>query len=338
MSQTERKKRTTIDDIAQAASVSKSTVSRVLTGSSRVTEEKREAVQKAIDQLNYQPNIFARGLSGGRSMTIGVVTQNVGSPFYDAVMAGIIAGFEGSTLSPLFADGRWQEDVQKSAIDTLLGRSVDGLIVVGGTIEAELLLQAEAQLPVLVVARDIPELEGRCIFVDNVQLAEDATRFLLDLGHRRIAHIAGDPAHQDAARRCEGYRQALAAAGLEPNEELICEGNFHQQSGVLAVETLLSRGQSFSAIFAANDQMAQGARLALYRRGIRVPDDVSLVGVDDQGGSAYMTPPLTTVRQPASEMGSAAAQAMTRLLAGKSVELPDFTSELIVRESTSRLR
>jgi LacI family transcriptional regulator len=122
------------------------------------------------------------------------------------------------------------------------------------------------------------------------------------------------------------------------NPELIVEGNFRRQSGVLAVETLISQGQNFSAIFAANDQMAFGARLALFRRGIRVPDDVSLVGFDDQPDSAYMTPPLTTVRQPAEAIGETAAQALLQTLKGEPFQIPQLATELIIRESVARFR
>ncbi len=134
--------------------------------------------------------------------------------------------------------------------------------------------------------------------------------------------------------RQDGYAKALRDAGLQPDGNLVVEGDFSEQSGLLAVEMLFNRGRTFSAIFAANDQMAFGARLALFRRGVRVPDDVSLIGFDDQPASAYMTPPLTTVRQPAVEIGERAAQAILALLQGETVELSRFPARLVVREST----
>jgi LacI family transcriptional regulator len=142
----------------------------------------------------------------------------------------------------------------------------------------------------------------------------------------------------DILDRYNGYKRALTDAGIEPDPRLVVEGNLQQQSGVLAVEMLLGRGRAFSAIFAANDQMAFGARLALYRHGIRVPDDVSLVGFDDEASAAYMIPPLTTVRQPAVEMGQAAAKAILDLLTGNSPTVELFDAELIIRESVMRFR
>lgn len=332
------KNQVTIQDIANKANVSKSTVSRVLNNTVPVAPEKEAAVLAAVAELNYQPNIFARGLAGGKSLTIGILTQNVGSPFYDIIMRGIIIGLEESSYSPIFADGQWQRGVEEKALKTLLGRRVDGLIVVGGNLDSGVFCEIEGQVPTIVVARDIPEMNGRCLFVDNFQAAYDATRYLTDSGHRDIVHITGAPGHQDTQQRRDGYLRALADAGIKLNPELIVEGNFRRQSGVLAVETLLTRGQIFSAIFAANDQMAFGARLALFRRGIRVPDDISLVGFDDQPDSAFMTPPLTTIRQPAVELGETAARFMLHLLKEEPFVVPEFSTELIIRESVARFR
>ena len=331
-------KRVTIEDIARKAKVSKSTVSRVLNDTTPVALEKERAVLAAVKELDYQPNIFARGLAGGQSMTVGVLTQNVGSPFYDQIMTGIIGVLGESDYSPIFADGRWQLDSEERALRTLLGRHVDGLIIVGGTLPADRLCQLRERMPVVVIAREVPEMAEHCFYIDNQRAAYAATRFLIEAGHRRIAHIAGPVEHQDARNRYAGYEQALAEAGLLLNEALIAYGTFRRQSGVLAVETLLTRGGSFSAIFCANDQMAFGARLALFRRGIRVPEDVSLLGFDDQPVSAYMTPPLTTVRQPALELGEAAAAAILRLVREEPVTAPHFETELVIRESTVRVR
>ncbi len=334
----DQNKTITIQDIADRANVSKSTVSRVLTRATPVADDKRAAVLRAMEELDYRPNIFARGLSTGRSLTIGVLTQNFGSPFYDAILRGVLQGLDGSDYSAIFTDGRWQTDLEEEALQTLLGRQVDGLIVVGGSSQTSTLARVANEVPTIVVARRLPELADRCLWVDNAEAAYVATRYLSDAGHRNIAHIAGNLAHGDAVARRRGYLNALTDAGLRSNEKLIVEGDFRSQSGVMAVETLIARGAPFSAIFAANDQMAIGARLALYRRGIRVPEDISLVGFDNLGDAAYMIPPLTTVNQPAVEMGEAAASAMLQLLREHPIELPVFHAELVIRESVARVR
>lgn len=339
---TTENKKVTITHIAKMANVSPSTVSRVLRGSAEVSEAKREAIQQAIEALQYRPNIFAQSLASGQSMTIGVLTQNFGSPFYDGILQGILQGLEGSDYWPMFADGRWYEKVEKHALHLLLDRRVDGLIIIGGQLDAEMLQSILKTTPLVVVAREISPIRDRCLYVNNYEAGYAATRYLIDMGHRHIAHITAPTINKiaidDVEKRFEGYKQALTDASLPVDSQLIMEGNLLQQSGVLAVEMLLSRGRPFSAIFAANDQMAFGARLALYRRGIRVPEDVSLVGVDDEPSAAYIVPPLTTVRQPAVEMGQRAAQAILAFINGKTPDLSPFKAHLVVRESVSRYR
>jgi LacI family transcriptional regulator len=193
-------------------------------------------------------------------------------------------------------------------------------------------------LPLVVIGRSIEGIEHQCLRVDDVRAAYEATCYLINLGHQRIAHIAGPATHQDAIDRREGYRRALSEARLPVDEQLSVAGDYTEQSGLLALQALLSRGTLFTAIFAANDQMAYGARLALYRHGVRVPDDISIVGFDDLLTSAYTTPPLTTVRQPTFEMGRAAAQAVLDLLEGRTIQLPTLTTSLIIRESAALRR
>ncbi len=334
--------RVTIIDIAEKANVSPSTVSRVLRSSTGVAQSKREAVMRVVEELDYRPNIFAQSLASGQSMTIGVMTQNFGSPFYDGILQGILLGLEDSDYWPLFADGRWQPAVEKLALEFLLDRRVDGIIIVGGQISEEALHKVAAETPLIVVARELKSMPDHCLYVDNFRVGYLATKYLLDMGHRHIAHITAPVVYHDFVddieKRLAGYQQALQDAGLPVDPRLVVEGNLQQPSGVLAVEMLLARGRPFSAILAANDQMAFGARLALYRRGIRVPEDVSLVGVDDESYAAYMVPPLTTVRQPAVHMGQVAAQAILSLVQGKQPDLPAIPVELTVRESVTRQR
>jgi LacI family transcriptional regulator len=332
------RKGVTIHDIARAAGVSPSTVSRVLNSSTPVAAAKRAAVLAVIDNLKYRPNVVAQGLARGRSMTIGVLTQSIGSPFYGAILRGIEQGLSGTGYHLLFASGNWRMQEELEAIEVLIGRRVDALIVMGGQLPGEHFRQIAERVPLVVIGQLVAGLEAQCLRVDNVHGAYLATQHLVELGHRRIVHITGDLSHADAIERREGYRLALAAAGIRFDANLVIEGNFVEQSGLLAVESLISRAVLFTALFAANDQMAYGARLALYRRGIRVPEDVSLVGFDDLLGSAYTTPPLTSARQPAVEMGLAAVRAVLRLMEGQPIVMPTFATELVIRESTTICR
>lgn len=327
----------TIQDIAERANVSKATVSRVINNTSPVTGRTRDAVMAAMKDLKFQPNMMARSLAGGCSMTIGVVTQKVGSPFYDTITQGVISGFSDTGYSPILVDGQWENTTSNELINTLLERNVDGLVLIGGDVPAAELQKLHKRLPTVVVARDEPDWDGPCIKVDNESAGFKATKHLIQFGHRSIAFIHGIPDHPDAIDRFNGYQRALNEANIPFNPELIFTGDFSAQSGILGISSLLTRGIHFTAVFAANDMAAFGARLALYRNGLRVPDDVSIVGFDDQAESAYTTPPLTTMRQPATEMGEAAAAVLIEALGGKKAAIGQFEIKLISRESVSRL-
>jgi LacI family transcriptional regulator len=324
----------TIRDIAQRAGVSPSTVSRVLNDSTPVAAAKKTAVVAAVKALGFRPNVLAQELARGHSRAIGVLPQGISSPFYGSLIKGIEQGLRGTDYYPLFASGEHPGEAAQ-ALDLLLAHRVDGLIVVGGHIADEDLLDLAGRIPILAIGRSIAGLEHRCLQVENQVGGYKATRHLLGLGHTRIVHITGFSWHRDAIDRHAGYVRAHQEAGVAIDPALVVEGNFEEQSGLICTESLLAAATPFTAIFASNDQMAYGAGLALYHRSIRVPKDVSIVGFDDQQSAAYAWPPLTTVRQPALEMGYAAAQALLSQLRGEGFELPAFSTDLVVRESTA---
>ncbi|MCR9197981.1 MAG: LacI family transcriptional regulator [Planctomycetaceae bacterium] len=325
----------TIQDIAKAANVSKSTVSRVLNGTATVAEDKKKAVLEATKRLGFQPNIVARSLAKGRSMTIGVLTQLIGSPFYDTVAQGVIIGLRDTGYSPIFVDGQWQKNSEVEAIQALLGRRVDGLVLIGGGVAENEITQLCGSTPAVIVARKLNSESHRTIHMDNVDGGYRATRHMIEKGHQRIAIIKGLGHHPDAIDRFEGYRKAHQEAGLDIDPGLVLEGDFSADSGVAGVDKLLAEKTLFTAVFAANDMTAFGARLALYRKGIRVPGEVSLIGFDDQMEATYSTPPLTTVRQPAREMGQQAAHAVAALIDGEEFESQCVHGELVLRESVA---
>jgi LacI family transcriptional regulator len=329
-------RKVTILDIAERASVSPATVSRVINKSVVVKESKRKVVIEAMDELGFRPNALARGLVSGRSMTLGVLTQDIGSPLYDNIAKGIIRGLEGSGYSAILVDGLWRENRELEVINTLLDRQIDGLVLIGGVISEGELTKLRKRIPLILVGREMQGWEDYCINIDNFSAAYEATKFLIEQGHRRIAHVKGSPNHQDAEQRFKGYAKALEDSGIELIPNLIFQGDFFPQSGVLAISSFLERGDGFSAVFAANDMMAMGVRRALYQRSIRCPEDVSVIGFDDQIETAFLVPSLTTMRQPSVEMGMAASAALLDVIAGKPHDLPIFKASLQVRESTCR--
>jgi LacI family transcriptional regulator len=326
----------TLGMVAEAAGVSASTVSRILNGTAAVSQEKKQAVYDAIARLGFVPNPVARGLAGGRTLSIGVVTQALDSPFYGSALSGIEDTLDRQGYSALFVSGQWDAAEEARCIEVLRARRVDGIIVLTGRL-TDVALQSVAQtLPVVVTGRRLRAPNLAALDFDNAEGARLATQHLLDLGHRHIAFITGDSNHPDAMQRLEGYRTALRESGLAVDDALIAAGLFHEESGVAAMESLLGRRASFSAVFAANDQMAIGACLALHRRGLRVPADCSVIGFDDLAMSRYCIPPLSTVQHPSYEIGRLAAQSMLRLLAGEVPEPHVPAPRVVVRESTSR--
>ena len=327
----------TLDMVAQRAGVSPSTVSRILNGTASVSAEKRQAVDAAIALLRFRPNPVARGLAGGRTLSIGVLTQTINSPFYGEALRGIEDHLEPQGYIPIFVSGHWHEAEERKALEALLSRRVDGVIVLAGRLGNRELQQFAGSMPMVVVGRTLkgPRLFG--LDFDNRSGGLLATRHLVECGHTRIAFIAGDPAHQDALDRHAGYRAALDEAGLRFDPALVIPGDFTETCGLIAVNHLFEHRLAFSAIFAANDQTAIGAALGLHRKNVRVPDDVSLVGFDDLAPAKFAIPPLTTVRQPIYEMGVQAATAMLDLLRGVDPDAALPAPQLVVRESTRRV-
>ncbi len=323
-----------IDKVALEAGVSPSTVSRILNGTAAVSEDKRKAVELAISKLGYIPNLNARGLAGGRSLSIGVVTQALDSPFYGAALRGIEQELERKDYQCLFTSGHWDADAETRCIESLRSRRVDGIIVLTGRLSNQTLKNYAKSMPIVVTGRQLKAPHVSSLKFDDYQGALLAVKHLTVLGHRRIAFIAGHAQHPDSKERFQAYVDALLAANIAFDEALVYRGDYTEFSGQAAVEHLLSQGTVFTALFASNDQMAFGAAVALHRQGLRVPNDVSLVGFDDLPGSSYVVPPLTTVHQPAYELGQLAAQTMLQLLNGNEPTLSMPAPRLVLREST----
>jgi LacI family transcriptional regulator len=324
----------TLGMVASLAGVSASTVSRILNGTAVVSDDKKQAVDEAIARLGFVPNPIARGLAGGRTLSIGVVTQAIDSPFYGVALRGVEDELDKAGYSSLFVSGHWNATEEARCIETLRSRRVDGIIVLTGRLSDGALRSVAKAMPVVVTGRKLRATQLVSLNFDNFEGARLAAHHLLALGHRRIAFITGDPAHPDANERLRGYRSAIEAAGLAFEPALVVPGSFHEASGLVAVSRLLDSGQAFSAIFAANDQMAFGACLGLHRRGLKVPHDVSVVGFDNLPIAQYTLPPLTTVHHPAYELGQQASLVMLQMLRGEEPRGEVPGPRVVVRESS----
>ncbi|MFL6658304.1 MAG: LacI family DNA-binding transcriptional regulator [Massilia sp.] len=328
---------TTLQEVADAAGVSPATVSRFLNGTAKVADDKRKTIERIIEELNYKPNRLAQSLKMGSTRTIGVLTQSIESGYFNKTMTGIEDVLKEAGYAMLIMSGHWHADEEAERVELLIGRRVDGVVILTGNMTDAQILNFSTRVPIVAFGRQLdgPRAQGFCL--DNYAAACAAMDLLIEQGHRRIAFISGPDDQEDARARLAGYRDTLKRHKLDADEALVVEGDFQESGGLLAVDNLLASKQRFTAIFASNDLTAYGARLALYRRSIRVPDDISIIGFDDLHSSMYTTPPLTTVRQPLYEVGTCIANMLLPMLGrpGGPVEIPSLS--LVVRESVRRI-
>lgn len=333
-----RAARATLTMVAERAGVSPSTVSRILNGTAQVSEDKQALVKAVIEELGFRPDPAARSLAGGRTMSIGVLTQFIDSPYYGEALRGIEDELHKANYVPLFVSGHWNEAEEKNRLFMLQERKVDGIIVLTGKLADETLVDMAANIPVVVTGRRLTAPNLFSIDFDNTEGACLAVRHLHALGHRRVAFISGPLDHPDATQRLQGYREEAQRKDMVLDDSLVVYSDYQESGGFRAMNDLLSASVQFTAVIAANDQMAYGARLALHRAGLRVPEDVSLLGFDDLPHSAFTLPPLTSVRQSVYEIGTSAAKAMFDLLNKKNPPSRLVEAELVVRESTRIFR
>lgn len=328
--------RATIEEVASAAGVSRSTVSRVVNGSTAVSPEALESVKRAIEQLSYVPNRAARSLASRQTHAIALIvpedtTRFFGDPFFASIVAGITGALRGSDylLNLLIAS----DDPGDKMTSFVRNGGVDGALIVSHHTSDAFIDRVADAVPVVWGGRPVRIREGDYVVdVDNVAGARTATQHLIETGRTRIATISGPVTMVSSVDRVQGFRSALADAGLSPFAEEA--GDYSEVSGADAARRILAAGRP-DAIFVASDLMARGALTALRSAGIRVPEDVALVGFDDSSVALSTDPPLTTMRQPMYAQGEAMAGVLLSRLAGRDpVHTTILPTELVVRASS----
>ena len=310
-------KRITMRQIAARARVSVGTVSHVINHTAGVREPVRRRVLEAIERLGYQPSLLARGLRRNQTTIIGVIIPDISNPFFPLVVRGVedIAYQNSYRLMLCNADN----DAQKEQVyfDELRAYRMAGLIVIPSA-DSRLVAAAgtAGELPVVCLDRCPEGWKGDSITVDNTEGAYQATRYLLELGHRRIAAITGQLHVTSAVERLKGFKRALREFGITMAPEYIQEGRFDRLSGYEKSLMLLQFSPRPTAVFAANDLVALGVLAAMRELGLRCPEDVSLTGFDDLELASFTNPALTTVAQPAYQMGARAAALLFERLRG----------------------
>ncbi|MFE7325692.1 LacI family DNA-binding transcriptional regulator [Streptomyces sp. NPDC057565] len=333
--------RPTLEEVAARAGVGRGTASRVINGSPRVSAHTREAVEAAVAELGYVPNRAARALAGNRTDAIALVVPESESrffaePYFSDIVRGVGAALAETDMQLLLTLAGNDRERRRLA-QYLTAHRVDGVLLVS--------VHADDPLPDLLEQLGMPAvMSGRrsaseplaAVDSDNFEGARSAVDHLISRGRRSIATITGHLDVYGAQRRLDGYRKAVASAGLDPDERLIAPADFTEEGGARAMRDLLARRPDVDAVFAASDVMAAGARQVLREAGRRIPDDVALVGFDDSAVARHMDPALTSVRQPIEEMGREMTRVLLQEIAGEDLERPQIVlpTELIVRDSS----
>ena len=332
---------TRIDDVARFAGVSTATVSRALRGLPSVSEATRRRVLEAAARLGYIASPSASRLAGGKTATVGIVVPRITRWFFGTVVEAVEETLHQAGYDLLLYNLGGREYARHRLLHTAsLHKRLDALMLVAVPLQApDLAALTSAAVPGVTVSSGTPVPGWPSVRIDDMAAARTATRHLLDLGHRRIAHISGDSsdelAHTTHIDRRRGYREALLAAGIRPDPRLDVEAPFTVDGGCWAATELLRRGEAPTAIFAASDEMAMGAIRALRSAGLRVPEDVSVIGIDDHDLAGVVG--LTTVAQPAAEQGRLAARALLGPLTSGESEVASviLPTRLVVRETTA---
>lgn len=335
-------RRATAKDVAELAGVSRTTVSFVLNNvpGMRISEETRQAVFNAAKQLNYHPDATARHMVSGQTSVIGfVMRQSPEQAFADLFLPQVLGGLSRAASAQgyhILFEPISPGDTSGAYIRLLRERHVDGIVLSGPRSDDHELLKIHAEGAAIVLIGQLPGSGIPCVDVDNIGGAQLATQHLVSLGHRRVALITNAPPEYTAsADRLSGYRQALEAAGIPFDNILVRYGNFTPQSGFDSMSDLLSIDQPPTAVFVASDTVALGAIQSIRRRGLRIPQDVALIGFDDIPTAEFIDPPLSTIRLPASGLGWGAADMLIRLITQDEINSSQvfLETELIVRES-----
>lgn len=328
-----------ISDVAFAAGVSPATVSRVLNKNVNVNPETKKKVLDTIEQLKYIPNSAAKNLRIQRTSMIGVIVPDINSAYYAEIIKGIENMAYVHKYRVIICDSENSAEKEREYLNLLTDRTVDGMILNTPQIsDSEMINLADKGYHIGVVGRQIKHEALACVCVDNIKLSRDVVAHLAERGHRDIVFLSGYADSVDSYERLEGYREGLSEAGISFQEVLTENGNFNEDGGYKAMLRLLDKRLSFSAVYAANDEMALGVYKACFERGLRIPDDIAVVGVDNNRISRYLTPTLSTVNQPKYMIGKLLMEKLIDQMTNKKIlgqREFKLDGELIVRESSS---
>lgn len=326
----------TITEIAKAAGVSPATVSRAMNNTDHpMNQETKERILRIANALGYHPNMVARSMRTDRTFTIGIIVENILSPFIPPIIRGIQDFLNPEGYSSMIINSDWDPKIEADSIASLNNRMIDGIFFVETWHHSSDVIEKMTSKPFVFVHRLFNSHSPNSVLPDDYGGARLATCHLISLGHQRIAFINGPKDWDASQNRLRGYKDELEAANLVFDKNLIKKGDWEVKGGYLATQALAGMRHPPGAIFAANDLMALGAIYALQEAKLRVPQDVAVVGYDNRNFGGFVRPAITTVSLPCYEMGLSAAKLLSDLINDKvkSVEPIEVKGELIIRES-----
>ncbi|MFY0758810.1 LacI family DNA-binding transcriptional regulator [Metabacillus dongyingensis] len=329
-------KRATLKEVARLAGVSTATVSNVLNETKNVSEEVKNKVYKAADELNYQPNIVAKSLRVRESRTIGLLITDIANPFFSLMVRGIEEEISKSDYSLLLCNTDSSVEKEDKYLKVLIGKRVDGLIVSSAGNTGEYFHSMnKTGVPIVFLNRCPDFMISDVIMTNNIKGAYSATEHLIRHGYDRIAIITGPTSISTGKDRLIGYKRALEDYGITESDELVKKGNFDIESGYIMMKDLMEQEVKPDAVFISNNSMTLGAYKYLKEAGLSIPDQVAVLGYDDSSWAQIVEPPITTVKQPAYELGVQAAKLMLARIIKKQVkrEIMYLDTSLIVRRS-----
>lgn len=328
----------TIYDVADLAGVSLATVSRVMNKNARVSEKTKQKVTSAMEALDYRPSAIAKGLASNQSSSVGVVISELHGPFYGKMMSAIETELRRADVHAIFAAGHSDPAEEKEAIEFLLSRKCDALVLWVESVPDKYLVElAKRDTPVVILGRKINGLAKNCITVDNQLGGYMAACHLAQKGHKKVAYISGPLWKKDSQDRLKGFQRGLEEHKIKLNEKLIYEGDYQETGGAEGITHLLKQRAKFSAVFCSNDEMAAGAMAAVRDLGIVIPEELSFMGFDNVKYAEYVYPRLSTVNYPVGDMAQMAAKwVLKHVYRKKSIEIVNnFEPSLVSRDSVA---